>query len=134
MGAKSFVTLEHKICPVCGVEHDYNCGILLDRSLRERFDQTTVSGWGLCEEHQKVVDDGYIILVAIDPVRSALDYESEKHVTIRPENAYRTGEIVYVKREVFKELIEVPEEEEVPNVVFVSFDVVEFFQKLKGEE
>ena len=51
MQDKSYVSMEEKVCPVCGIKHNHDCGILLDRRLIESMDKTTVTGYGEREEH-----------------------------------------------------------------------------------
>lgn len=40
---KSYVTLEQKICVVCGRSYDTG-SLLLDKRLRERFEHHTITG------------------------------------------------------------------------------------------
>ena len=61
---KSYVTLEQHVCPVCMKTFDTG-NLLLDDILRDVFEKYTVTGYGLCEEHKKVVEDGYVILVEV---------------------------------------------------------------------
>lgn len=48
---KSYVSLEKKICAICGNEHETN-SILIDMHLRDKFDRCTVTGYDHCEELQ----------------------------------------------------------------------------------
>lgn len=81
---KSYVTMEQKQCFVCGTVFDTGA-ILMDKRLKETFDSAyTVTGFGLCEEHQKLIDDGYCIVIVVK------DKESKE----------RTGELAYIKQEV----------------------------------
>jgi hypothetical protein len=93
---KSYVALERNVCTVCGKEFDTG-NLLLDRRLRNRFDMHTLTGWGLCPDHQKLYDDGYIALVGVDPSKSGPHNE-----TMKPEDAYRTGEVAHVRFHVFE--------------------------------
>lgn len=90
---KSYVTLEQHVCPACGTTFDTG-SLLLDRRLRDRFEMKTVTGMELCPEHQQKVDEGYVILVEIDPAKSQGYLHSKK-----PQDVWRTGPIVYLKRE-----------------------------------
>ena len=61
---KSYVTLEQHACPVCLKTFDTG-NLLLDDELRDVFEKDTITGYELCEEHKKVVEDGYVILVEV---------------------------------------------------------------------
>jgi hypothetical protein len=87
--------MEQKMCPICGKEHDTNT-ILLDRRMKKQFETKTTTGYGLCEDCQKKKDEGYLALIVCDPAKTQ---PVDGHVKM--ENAYRTGEIVHIKREVF---------------------------------
>jgi len=47
MNDKSHVSLEQRVCLVCGTTFDTGA-ILLDKRLRQHLDRHTVTGWGLC--------------------------------------------------------------------------------------
>ncbi len=91
MGDKSYVSVEQHQCFACGVLYDTG-SILMNRRLRPSFERHTVTGTGLCPEHQKMRDDGYILLLG------ALDKKGE----------HRTGDILAVKTEVFEQMFNVP--------------------------
>ena len=69
MNDKSHVSLEQHVCLVCGTAFDTGA-ILLDKRLRASMERHTATGWGLCPEHQKLADDGFVALVECDPQRS----------------------------------------------------------------
>src|SRR3546814_18826039 len=69
MNDKSHVSLEQHACLVCGARFDTGA-ILLDKRLRASMERPTATGWGLCPEHQKLSDDGFVALVECDPQRS----------------------------------------------------------------
>ena len=62
MNDKSHVSLEQHVCLVCGKAFDTGT-ILLDKRLRASMEHHTKTGWGLCPEHQKLADDGFVALV-----------------------------------------------------------------------
>lgn len=95
---KSHVTMEQKVCVVCGKIYDTGA-ILLDKRLQPRFEMHTVTGRGMCEEHERLKKEGYIALVGIDPERSMCSGE-----IIHDQNAYRTGAIIHIKKEAFKKI------------------------------
>lgn len=102
MNDKSHVSLERHVCLVCGAAFDTGA-ILLDRRLRASMERHTTTGWSLCAEHRKLFDDGYVALVECDPQRSGLPVDADR---LKPEQAYRTGRIAHVKREVFARLFD----------------------------
>jgi hypothetical protein len=92
---KSHVSMEQHACKVCCRTYDKGA-ILLDKRLRQSLDRHTVTGWGLCPEHAQRFEDGFIALVEIDPARSTLSPDG----TYRPQNAWRTGKTILLKREI----------------------------------
>lgn len=84
---KSLVTMEQHQCPVCGIAHDTGT-VLLDRQLRDKFEDRTVTGISLCPEHKAMVDAGFTILIEMN---SAMQ---------------RTGRIVQVKHEVWPNIFD----------------------------
>lgn len=103
MNEKSHVSLEQHVCLVCGVTFDTGA-ILLDRRLRASMERHTTTVWGLCTEHRRLFKDGYIALVECDPQRSGLLAGGE---CLEPGQAYRTGRVAHMKREVFARTFDV---------------------------
>ncbi len=99
---KSYVTMEQKLCPICGNKQDSGA-LLLDRKLRDKFETKTTTGYGLCKPCQKKSDDGFIALVVCDPTKST----PEGNI-LKLENAYRTGEIIHIKKKVYDDLFNQP--------------------------
>lgn len=100
---KSHVSIEQNACLVCGRTFDTGA-ILLDRRLKDSLDRTTTTGFGLCDEHQKLYDDGFIALVGCDPERS--NPSGGKRVD--PGDAYRTGRVAFIKRQAWDHIFDVP--------------------------
>ncbi|MDA7417120.1 ATPase [Xenophilus arseniciresistens] len=123
MNDKSHVSMEQHVCLVCGVAFDTG-NLLLDRRLRASMERHTVTGWGLCAEHQKLADEGFVALVECDPQRSG-----SPGGRLRPEQAYRTGRLAHVKRHVFTQLFNVPIEAS-QACVFVEPGVIEQLQAM----
>lgn len=119
MSEKSHVSMEQHICLVCGLPFDTG-SILLDRRLRASMTQRTTTGWGLCPEHQKLFDDGFVALIECDPQRSSI---AATGASVKPEHAYRTGQIAYLKRHAFANVFNVPVADEQP-CVFVEPGVI----------
>ena len=97
MNDKSHVSLEQHACLVCGTAYDTG-SILLDKRLRASLQRHTTTGWGLCAEHQKLSDDGFVALVECDPQRSGKVSGGDR---LKPEQAYRTGQLAHLKRDLF---------------------------------
>ena len=125
MDDKSHVSLEQHVCLVCGVSFDTG-SILLDRRLRASMKRHTVTGWGLCLQHQKLSDDGFVALVECDPQRSG---SPSGDGNMKPEQAYRTGRLAHLKREVFAKVFNVPIAADQP-CVFVEPGVIEQLQAM----
>lgn len=119
---KSYVCVDQHVCEVCGKVHDV-C-LLIDKRMHERFDGPTVTGWGLCPEHKKLFDDGYIALVAIDEGLSIRQPDG----TVLPGDAHRTGPVAHLRRRVAEKVFNVPLPEGLP-VCFVEPAVID---KLRG--
>ncbi|MDR0780433.1 MAG: ATPase [Pseudomonadales bacterium] len=123
MNDKSHVSLEQHVCLVCGAAFDTGA-ILLDKRLRASMKHHTTTGWGLCPEHQKLFDDGFVALIECDPQRSGAHGERMK-----PEQAHRTGRLAHLRRTVFAKMFNVPIEDKLP-CVFVEPGVIEKLQTM----
>ena len=122
MNEKSYVSMEQGVCPVCGRTEDTGA-ILMDMKLRDKFDRNTVTGWKYCKEHQQQFEDGYFILVACDETKSTIT-----NGRILPENAWRTGEIVSIRRHIAEQFFDIPLEG--INFVFCQQEVVGQIQEM----
>jgi hypothetical protein len=94
---KSHVGMEQHVCLVCTVPFDTG-NILLDTRVRngelmQSLDPKVVTGWGLCPQHQKLYDDGFIALIGCDESKSSPSPDG----TITPANAYRTGGVAHLR-------------------------------------
>ncbi|MBH2008463.1 MAG: ATPase [Xanthomonadaceae bacterium] len=123
MNEKSHVSLEQHVCLVCGVKYDTS-SILLDKRLRASLEHHTTTGWGLCDEHQKLSNDGFVALVECDPQRSG-----SPGARLKPEQAYRTGRLAHLKRGVFATVFNVPVAAD-QACVFVEPGVIERLQAM----
>jgi len=103
MSDKSHVTMEQQVCAVCGKKFSTG-NILLDRKLRNAFDQYTVTGYGMCDEHAKLRDDGYVALIAMDPEKSSTQGDS-----VRLDDVFRTGTVAHVRKSLWAKIIRQPE-------------------------
>ena len=125
MNDQSQVSLEQHACLVCGTAFDTGA-ILLDKRLRASMERHTATGWGLCPEHQKLSDDGFVALVECDPQRSRAAAGAAR---MKPDQAHRTGRLAHLKREVFADVFNVPIEDKQP-CVFVEPGVIEQLQAM----
>lgn len=112
---KSYVSTERRICIVCGADYDTNA-ILIDKRLRARLDRHTITGWGLCSKDQQLFNAGFLALVEIDLARSG---SPPAGASIRPEQAYRTGLLVHLRRDIATHVFNVPIRQDLP-CVFVE--------------
>lgn len=120
--------MEQRVCKVCA--HTYDTGnLLLDQRLRNQFDMHTVTGWGLCPDHQKLFNDGYLAMVAIDESRS----RKGANGLVAPEGAHRLGAIAHVRQEVAEKIFNVPLKSEDGSrfeLVFVEPEVIDHLRTL----
>jgi hypothetical protein len=124
---KSYVSLEQHLCLVCGSPFDTG-SLLLDRRLRASMERHTTTGWDLCSEHQRLRSEGFVALVECDPQRSGA---SSSDGRMKPEQAYRTGRLGHLKREVFAQVFNVAIAADQP-VVFVEPGVIEQLQAMEA--
>lgn len=129
MDEQSHVSLEQHLCLVCGLKFDTG-GILLDRRLRQSMQRHTVTGWGLCGEHRRLFDEGFVALIECDPERSGVPADQDH---MRPEQAWRTGRLAHLKREALARVTHVALAPDVP-CVFVEPGVIEQLQAMVGPE
>lgn len=125
MNDKSHVSLERRACLVCGVAYDTG-SILLDKRLRQSMERYTTTGWGLCDEHQKLFDDGFVALVECDPECSGKPSGADR---LRPEQAYRTGRLAHLKHGVFAAVFNVQVTAD-QVCVFVEPGIIEHIQAM----
>lgn len=125
MNDKSHVSLEQHVCLVCGSAFDTGA-ILLDKRLRQNLERHTVTGWGLCPEHERMFKEGYVALVECDPQRSG---GAPSSGSMKPEQAYRTGRLAHLKCEAFARVSNVPISAEQP-CVFVEPEVIDQLQAM----
>ena len=121
---KSYVTMERKICIVCGKEYDTN-SLLLDRRLRKQFDRHTTTGYGMCKDCESLRNEGYITLIVIDESKSFRDGD-----LINTEDVHRTGELIHMKSSIFNSLFKDSKKEATTGgVVFISQELAKMIKK-----
>ena len=121
---KHYVSKEINQCPVCGELH---CtGVLLDKELRKRLEEQTVTGLQLCPEHDRLFQEGYIALIV------TTDQPAAGKDTLTA-NATRTGDIAHVQRKVLQELTDLPEETLASPILFIDPAFLASLADLCGE-
>lgn len=123
---KSYVSMEQRVCPVCGITHSHDCGILLDRRLKDSMESKTTTGFGMCEEHDKQSKEGYIHLVVIDPDKS----DAQGKERVKPEDAYRTGRICSIRKEAFAKIFNVKDSSP---IMFIDNQVADYLESLQSQ-
>lgn len=123
--SKSHVSMETKLCLVTGREYQTD-SILLDSRLKESMERETCTGWGVSPEVQEQLDKGFVALIGIDAAKSTITNNK-----ILPQNAYRTGEIAYLRRQVFNDLM--PEYPADTPLAYVESDVIHQLQKMQQQ-
>lgn len=132
--SKSYVTLEQKVCVVCGAEYDTGT-ILLDKRLKATFDLLTVTGYGMCDDHKKLREMGYVALIEADRNQSKVTSKIEEGEQVERiegiENAARTGKFAHVGVAAFAELFNMLPPKEM--VVYGEIGLIEKLRELAGE-
>ncbi len=124
-----YIVLEKKICPVCGRIHTHAAGIIIHTHFKSIPEDKQVTGWGMCEEHAKLHDDGFVALVAIDENQST--HEEGKPNSYHPNDVYRTGPIAHLKRDRFNIIFNVEAPESL--LVFCEEDVITILREAEIE-
>lgn len=121
------VFLEQKICVVTGKPYETE-SVLLDKRIRKNpsTEKYRITGYGVSPEEQKKLDKGYIILIGCDPEKTVM----ESNGRITPENAHRTGEILYLKRVLADQIFDV----QVKDIAFVDEQVVMYLRDAFGDK
>jgi hypothetical protein len=126
MSEKSHVSMERQVCLICTTEFDTGA-ILLHRRLRPCLERYTVTGWGLCVEHQRLFDDGFVALVECRLSQGAESGAAAE--AIDPGHVRRTGRVAHMKREAFSRLFQAEIAPTVP-CVFIEPGVMEQLETL----
>lgn len=119
---KSYVSLEQKICSICGHEHDTNA-ILLDTRLKDSMEKHTITGFDYCEQCQEKIDEGFIAMVEVS--------NTDPGHKLKQSEAFRTGNLLFLKRELFDQIFNVKTSSP---MTFVEPAVVKYLQSLIQQE
>ena len=118
---KSHVSIGQLLCICTGQLFDSG-ELLLDKRLEKSLEHKTTTGWGISPEPQSHIDNGFVALVGVDPEKSKVVDN-----TIPPEGAYRTGDIAYMKKDVFMKMFDL---EDCVDVNFVEEGVIEHLKSI----
>jgi len=121
-----YVKMGKHACKVCNCLFDSG-EILLHRNLRAIPEDKTVTGFGLCPEHQKLFNEGYVALIVIDESKSRMNGGN-----VKPKDAHRTGMIIHMRREVMKEMFDL-DLSTIKEMLFVDEEVAALLEKKKEE-
>lgn len=99
---KSYVSMEQAVCPVCCQKFDTG-SILMDTRVQDTLEPTTVTGWALCPEHERLHEDGFVALISIDPEKSG-------GPPFKLDTVYRTGAIMHIRRTAYANIFGQTEE------------------------
>lgn len=96
---KSYTSVEHHICVICGTKFSTNT-VLIDKHMRNTLEPNTITGFGLCPEHEKLHKDGFVALIVADEELSSNKPKNNMFYGLH--GVYRTGVVVHIRREVAK--------------------------------
>lgn len=122
MSEKSHVALEYKICRVTGKKYATDSS-LLDKRMRNTLERETVTGWGISPKVQEKLDDDYCAFIGINYSDNQILSEEESN------NPERTGEIIYLKEHVAKEIFD----NKVQKINYMTLEISEFLKGLNKE-
>jgi len=133
------VAMEKNICLATGKEYETGSLLLATRyhngesvvdlegtNKRTGFDNN-ITGNGFCPEVQKKLDKGYVVLVVIDSEKSGI---GENRSTVQPDEPYRTGEIIYMKKDVSDKFFD----KGIETIAFIDEEVAEAIKERMPNE
>jgi hypothetical protein len=121
------VAMEQKQCIVTGKIYETGAILLKRRpSKDDDGDKFVVTGRGISPEVQEKLDEGYIALVEVDESKSKF----ESNGTLKQENAFRTGNMSFIKREAFAQLFDCPAPE---TFAFMQIEVFNYLKEKNDE-
>lgn len=109
----SHVGMNAAICMVCGKKH--TTGILLDMYMRKSLPRETVTHYELCPECKTQAETHVCLIEA----------EDEGKETLKPEEAKRTGRLVWVSRNLSTKLFKA----EIPVMAFVDKMLMDWLEE-----
>lgn len=97
--SSNYVRMGKHQCIICGELFDSG-EILLNTRLHAIPESETCTGFGLCPEHKKLHEDGYVALVEITNHNTGQELAFE--------TANRTGRLVHLRREACSQIFNQP--------------------------
>lgn len=124
---KGIASIEQQLCPVCCKPFDTDNMLFQNKDIRNpKLKSRTVTGWSQTPCKDCFAEfKGRIILIGADESKSELN----EHGCISPEKAHRTGEVIGLRTDDFKNIFNV----EPAPVNFVSQEVIEKLKEMVGE-
>jgi hypothetical protein len=122
---KSYVSLGVNICKICGTEFDSG-EILMDKRLRKSMGRKTITGYGMCPEHQKLKDDGFLALIEVS--------NKGNETILSNENAIRTGNVAHIPKYIAKEIFNIEANMDAFDMMFIEVGVIEKLQSMVEPE
>lgn len=120
MTANSVAMGQH-ICPVCGQLHDSG-EILIHRKFANIKPSQTITGESLCDEHQRLFDDGFIALVEVSNEPRAGQSRMARG------DASRTGRLCHLKRDWWSYVMNAPAP--AGPMCFVQVGIIDHLEKV----
>lgn len=119
--SKSFVTMEQHQCPVCLKCFDTG-SILMDRRVRPKFEQHTVTDFEMCAEHKKLRDEGFIALIELTRPPNM----GESPLTVP-----RTGNLAHIKETAWPNVFDVPPPKN--GIAVIEVGVIDKIKAMTGD-
>jgi len=116
----SHVTMEQHQCPICLAIFETG-NILLDQRLRKKFEMKTLTGHSPCTSCKEKLSQGFVALIETTDTR-----QGSKATLDVP----RSGNLVFMKREAFSQIFNVPPPANWPPMVFIEPGVIQQLQAL----
>jgi len=123
----NYVAMERLMCPICGETHQHKAGILIDKHFKNIPEDKTTTGYGLCKQDDERCDEGYLAMIVVSN-----DEPSIGGNTLKFNKANRTGEILYIREQVYKQLINI-DAKETP-FMFISVEAAEEIKELVNQD
>lgn len=123
------VSLETNLCIVCSEVFDTGALLLQMRGKKPKLERTMCTGFGMCEEHAKLRDDGYIACIGIDPTKSKI----KENGLVDPRTVQRTGKVAHVRKHLFENVFDRPAvgpDGKMLSVVFMEPVCMDMLEKL----
>lgn len=125
------VAMGKHVCEVCGIVHESG-EILLHLRLQGIPEDKTITGYGLCEEHRKLRDEGYLALVEVDSKKSKV----LPNGNLSRDSVYRTGRVMHMRKDAVDRVFNTEISHEL-SMVFIdneAFDEIATLAPKEGQE